>query len=165
MKPPKEIAMKKIHRTLVVLTIMMTASTAWADYACPSSDSKAGGWMPPECVQAHKALCADCGIVEAVNVVQTDEASGLGAVAGAVVGGVIGNQIGKGKGKTVATVGGAVVGGVAGHYGEKMLRKKDRWDVVVLMEDSTHRTVSFDADPGYKAGDKVKVSDNNLTRQ
>jgi hypothetical protein len=36
---------------------------------------------------------------------------------------------------------------------------------LIAMEDSTHRTVSFDADPGYKAGDKVKVSGNSMTRQ
>jgi len=155
----------KNHHTLIALAMLMTGTSALAGYACPSSDSKAGGWTPPECVQAQKELCADCGTVEVVNVVQTDEASGLGAVAGAVVGGVIGNQFGKGRGKTVATVGGAVVGGVAGHYGEKMLRQKGRWDVIVLMEDGTHRTVSFDADPGYKAGDKVKASGGSLVRQ
>jgi outer membrane lipoprotein SlyB len=153
------------HHTLIALAMMMSGSTALAGYACPPSNSTGGGWTPPECVQAHKDLCADCGAVETVNMVQTDEASGLGAVAGAVVGGVIGNQFGKGKGRTVATVGGAVVGGVAGHYGEKMLRQKDRWDVIVLMEDGTHRTVSFEADPGYKAGDKVKASGGSLVRQ
>jgi outer membrane lipoprotein SlyB len=155
----------KNHRTLIALAMLMTGTSALAGYACPPSDSKAGGWTPPECLQAHKELCADCGTVEVVNVVQTDETSGLGAVAGAVVGGVLGNQVGKGKGKTLATVVGAVGGGVAGHYGEKMLRKKDRWDVIVLMEDGTHRTVSFDADPGYKDGDKVRLSGGSLVRQ
>jgi len=139
--------------------------SATVGYACPPAGNTAGGWTPLECVPAQKALCADCGTVEAVNMVETEDASGVGAVAGAVAGGVLGHQVGKGKGKTLATVLGAVGGGVAGHYGEKMLRKKTRWDVVVLMEDGTHRTVSFDADPGYHAGDKVRVGADSLTRQ
>ncbi len=134
-------------------------------YSCPPVNSNAGGWLPPECVLHNEALCVECGTVEAVNVVEIGDASGLGAVAGAVAGGVLGNQVGKGKGRTLATILGAVGGGAAGHYGEKYLRKKNRWDVVILMEEGTHRTISFDADPGYKPGEKVKVHGNNLTRQ
>ena len=152
-------------RTLITLATIMASTSAFAGYACPPAGNTAGGWTPPECVPAQKALCADCGTVEAVNMVETEDASGLGAAAGAVAGGILGSQVGKGKGKTLATIVGAVGGGVAGHYGEKMLRKKTRWDVIVLMEDGTHRTVSFDADPGYQAGNKVKVSANSLTRQ
>lgn len=153
------------RQTVLALCLALASSVASAAYSCPAENSSAGGWTPPECVSAKKAVCADCGTVEAINVVETEDASGLGAVAGAVAGGVLGNQVGKGKGKTLATVLGAVGGGVAGHYGEKYLRKKTRWDVVVLMEDSTHRTVSFEAAPEFKAGDKVKVSGTSLTRQ
>ncbi|GBG13356.1 uncharacterized protein NMK_0902 [Novimethylophilus kurashikiensis] len=152
-------------RITIIAAGLLIGTNAVAAYQCPASNTTGGGWTPPECVQMQKPVCADCGTVEAVNTVETEDASGLGAVAGAVAGGVLGNQVGKGKGKTLATVLGAVGGGVAGHYGEKYLRKKTRWDVVVLMEDNTHRTVSFDQAPDYKQGDKVKVSGNSLSRQ
>lgn len=184
--------MKKLQ--LLFAFILFSASTAaFAEYACPAANNTGGGWSPPECSQAQAPMqhgayacppadssgggwlplecsarqvaCADCGTVENVNMVETEDTSGLGAVAGAVAGGLLGHQVGKGKGKTVATVLGAVAGGVGGHYGEKLLRKKTRWDVIVLMQDSTHRTVAFDSDPGYKVGDKVKVVGNSLTRQ
>lgn len=141
----------------------VAATTAHSDYACPTASDARGGWLPLSCAPA-KVACAACGVVEAVNKVETEEASGLGAVAGAVAGGLLGHQVGKGKGKTIATIAGAVGGGVAGHYGEKLLRKKTRWDVVILMEDSTHKTVSFDAEPPYQAGDKVKVSGDALVK-
>ncbi len=132
-------------------------------YACPAESSTAGGWVPIECTFGKK-VCADCGVVESVNTIEIEDASGLGAATGAVAGGLLGNQIGKGNGKTLATLLGAVGGGVAGHYGEKYLRKKTRWDIVVLMEDGTHRTVSYQAAPDFKAGDKVKVTGNSLSK-
>jgi outer membrane lipoprotein SlyB len=151
---------------IIAFFLLLVSTAAFADgYKCPAENNTSGGWLPPECVQAKKAICVDCGTVEAVNVVEAEDESGLGVAAGAVAGGVLGNQIGKGKKRALATVIGAVGGGVAGHYGEKYLRKKTRWDVVVLMEDSTHRTVSFEAAPEFKQGDKVKVSGGSLTKQ
>lgn len=128
-------------------------------YACPPESSTAGGWLPPQC-----RVCRQCGTVEAVNAVEAGEASGLGAVAGAVAGGVLGNQVGKGKGRTLATVIGAVGGGVAGHYGEKYL-KKGHWEVVVKMDDGSHRTVKLEHDPGLRPGEKVRVDGDTISRQ
>lgn len=142
----------------------VSAPAAKTGYACPAASNTGGGWTPLECT-TQQIACADCGTVENVNAVETEEASGLGAVAGAVAGGVLGNQVGKGKGRILATVAGAVAGGVGGHYGEKLLRKKTRWDVIVLMDDGTHRTVAFDSAPSYKAGDKVKVNGNSVSKQ
>lgn len=170
----------RIASVFVLLLGMQTA--ALADYACPAaSDTRGGwtpescsvtitsysrppnsdtrgGWTPPSCAQPAK--CPDCGVVESVN--QVKDASGIGAAAGAIAGGLLGNQVGKGKGRTLATIAGAVGGGVAGHYGEKYLRK--RWDVVVMLDDGTHKTVSFDTQPDFAVGDKVKVVDNNLVK-
>lgn len=144
---------------------LLASSLAMAAYTCPAGNVTGGGWTPPECTQAAPVACPDCGTVESVNIVETEDASGLGAAAGAVAGGLLGNQVGKGKGRTLSTIVGAVGGGVAGHYGEKYLRKKNRWDVIVVMQDNSRRSISFDADPNYKAGDKVKVGGGTLTRQ
>lgn len=142
----------------VFILLLGLYTAAFADYACPAASDTRGGWTPPSGAQPVK--CPDCGAVESVNLVK--DASGLGAAAGAVAGGLLGNQVGKGKGRTLATIAGAVGGGVAGHYGEKYLRK--RWDVVVKLEDGTHKTVSYDQEPGFAVGDKVKVVDNGLVK-
>ena len=138
------------------------AATASPGLRCPPADAQGGGWVPPACYQS-KASCPNCGKVEAINVVEEGEASGLGAVGGAVAGGVIGNKLGGKKNKKLGTVLGAVGGAVGGHYAEKYLRKGKRGDVVVLLNDESHKTVSFDTEPPYKVGDSVKVEGDKLT--
>jgi outer membrane lipoprotein SlyB len=158
--PPECLQMQNPNQAPAPIVPQHTAA-----YACVPESNTSGGWTPLEC-RPKQIACADCGTVEAVNKVETDDTNGIGAIAGAVAGGVIGNQVGKkGKGKLLGTVLGAVAGGVGGHYGEKLLRKKTRWDVIVLMQDTTHQTVDFKKDPGYSVGDKVKVNGDTITRQ
>jgi len=87
--------------------------------------------------------CANCGVVESVQAVQSKgEGTGLGAVAGGVVGGALGHQMGKGNGRTAMTVLGAIGGGVAGHEVEKHARAETVYSVRVRMNDGTVRTVT-----------------------
>jgi outer membrane lipoprotein SlyB len=112
---------------------------------------------------AAAQTCPDCGSVVAVDVVeQQGEGSGLGAVAGGVAGAVLGNQIGSGSGRRIATVAGAAGGAYAGHQAERYLKSGKRYDVIVRMNDGTNRTFSYDKEPGYRAGDKVRVVDGKL---
>jgi len=116
----------------------------------------------PKRVAAAPA-CAECGTVSAVNVVERQgEGSGLGAVAGGVVGGVLGNQIGDGSGRRIATVAGAAGGAYAGHQIEKHVKTTKQWNVVVRMDDGTSRVVPFESEPGYRAGDKVRIAEGRL---
>lgn len=108
--------------------------------------------------------CADCGVVEAVRPVQAPgEASGLGAAAGGVVGGLLGNAVGKGTGNTIATIIGVAGGAYAGHQIEKTQRKSTHYEVDVRMSDGERRTVTFDTEPVWRAGDKVKVQNGKLS--
>ena len=108
--------------------------------------------------------CADCGVVEAVRPVQAPgEASGLGAAAGGVVGGLLGNAVGKGTGNTIATILGVAGGAYAGHQIEKTQRKSTHYEVDVRMAGGERRTVTFDTEPVWRAGDKVKVQNGKLT--
>ena len=109
------------------------------------------------------AICNTCGRVEAVNV-QTvaGEGSGLGAVAGGVAGALLGNQVGRGTGKKVATVAGAAGGAFAGHQVEKYAKSGKRYDVVVRMEDGGTRTFPYEAEPGFSAGQRVRVVEGKL---
>ena len=139
-----------------------TSSATTPGLRCPPADAQGGGWVPPACYQ-NAASCPNCGVIEAINIVEEGEASGVGAVGGAVAGGVIGNKLGGKKNKKLGTILGAVGGAVGGHYAEKYLRKGKRWDVVVQLNDESHKTISFDSEPPYKVGDQVKVEGDKLT--
>jgi len=109
--------------------------------------------------------CTNCGTVDSVRVVeQAGEASGAGMIAGGVLGGLLGHQIGQGRGNTAATIVGAAGGAYAGHQVEKNLKKSTRFDISVRMDDGTLRNVSYDTDPGFKTGDKVRLVDGKLSR-
>lgn len=113
-----------------------------------------------------KAVCANCGTVVAVNVVEVaGKESGAGVVIGGAVGGLLGNQIAQHKDKELATLAGAVGGAVAGHYIEKNMKKSKAYDVVVKMENGEERTLSHTADPALVAGDKVKIEGELAVKQ
>lgn len=109
-------------------------------------------------------VCSNCGTVTSIDAVkQQGEGSGLGAVAGGVVGGLLGNQVGGGSGKKIATVAGAAGGAYAGHQAEKHLKSTTRYDVTVRMDDGSLRTFSYDAQPAFQPGSKVRVVNGTLT--
>lgn len=109
-------------------------------------------------------VCNSCGVVASVNAItQKGEGTGLGAVAGGVLGGVLGNQIGGGSGKKIATVAGAAGGAYAGHQVEKNMKSTTRYDVVVNMDDGSSRTFSYDTQPEFQVGSKVRVVNGALT--
>ncbi len=111
----------------------------------------------------RQAICADCGVVEAVREVQVEaKGSGGGAVAGGLVGGLIGNQMGRGATRDIATVLGAVGGAYAGNHLEKSVKESKRYDVVVRFEDDSTRTFSSDTPPAWHNGDRVRLQNGLL---
>jgi len=109
------------------------------------------------------AICADCGKVTTINVVEREgEGTGIGAVAGGVIGGVLGNQIGHGTGRKIATVAGAAGGAYAGHQAEKQIRTTRQWNVAVRMENGSTRMFRYDQEPTVHVGDSVRVRDGRL---
>ncbi|MBX9809990.1 MAG: glycine zipper 2TM domain-containing protein [Burkholderiales bacterium] len=117
----------------------------------------------PTRVASAPRSCANCGRVEAINAIQqAGEGSGLGAVAGGVIGGILGNQVGAGSGRTAATVVGAGAGAYAGHEIEKQVKKTLRYDVVVRLDDGTSRTFSYQTEPAFRAGDRIKIIDGAI---
>lgn len=98
------------------------------------------------------------GRVVAVTPIQTEKpTSGLGAVGGAVVGGLLGNQIGRGNGRILGTVAGAAAGGYAGNVVEKHVNKDTQYRVSVKMDDGTHRTFTYEREPGVQVGQRVHM--------
>lgn len=104
------------------------------------------------------AVCANCGVV--VNIIAVEhkgDGSGLGAVAGGVLGGVLGNQVGGGTGKKILTVAGVAGGAYAGHQAEKALNSKTRYEVTVNMDNGNTRSFSYDQQPDFPIGSRVKL--------
>ncbi len=110
--------------------------------------------------------CANCGVVEAVNIVESkgDGNNVIGTIAGGVVGGVLGHQVGGGSGKDLATIAGAVGGAYAGNRVENNMSKSKQYQVIVRLENATTQTFVYAADPGIKEGTRVKVENNAIVR-
>jgi outer membrane lipoprotein SlyB len=103
--------------------------------------------------------------VAAVNVVEVSgDGSYLGTVGGAVVGGLLGSQVGSGNGRTAAQVAGAVGGAVAGHNIERNARHGVRYEVLVRYDNGATQTIPYENNPGWRVGDKVRVSNGTLSR-
>jgi outer membrane lipoprotein SlyB len=103
------------------------------------------------------------GVVTSIEkITQKGEGTGIGAVAGGLVGAVVGYQFGRGTGKALATGGAAAGGALAGHEIEKQARKTVSYAVHVRMQDGSRRTVSFDSEPSFRVGDKVKIVSGDL---
>ena len=115
--------------------------------------------------RAQPALCESCARVTDVHTeTRRGEASGVGAVGGAVVGGLLGNMVGGGTGNKTATVGGAVAGGYAGNEIATTQKSYTVWVIQVRQEDGRTRRFERRADPGLRAGDEVRLTENGFVR-
>lgn len=120
----------------------------------------------PTATRTAASACQDCGKVTSVAVVEKKGEGGpIGVIAGGVAGALLGNQIGGGTGKTVATVAGAAGGAYAGHKVEEHVRTTKVWAVKVRMDSGQERSFQFEQDPGYKAGDAVRLSGTSIVRR
>lgn len=132
-------------------------------HVAPNHRSQPRAVYSDDSTTAQASVCASCGRVESVNTVQEQaKPSGLGIAAGAVLGGVLGNQVGGGNGRTLATVAGAVGGGYAGNEVEKRSRATTSYQVRVRMDDGSTRTFPYAGQPGWSAGDRVRVVNGTL---
>ncbi len=108
-------------------------------------------------------ICADCGVIESIDAIETrGQGSGVGVVGGAVVGGLLGNQVGGGRGKDAMTVVGAVGGALAGNQIEKRVRSTTHYDIRVRMDNGSSRVVQEANQPAWHNGDHVKIIDGAL---
>jgi len=141
-----------------------TTSSAPATHKkAQTADSTRHAANEPVRVASAPRICNNCGRIEAINAIeQKGEGTGLGAVAGGVLGGVLGHQVGGGTGRTVATVVGLGAAALAGNEVEKRVKKTVHYDVVVRLEDGTSRTFSYQAEPAFRTGDKVKIVDGAI---
>ncbi len=119
---------------------------------------------PPVQAPAQKAVCGNCGVIEAVteNTV-AGEGTGIGGIGGALGGAVIGKQFGKGRGSDALAILGAIGGAVAGHQVEKSVRSTKVYEVRVKMEDGSTRSMTQSSPPAWRNGDRVRVDGNSIS--
>jgi outer membrane lipoprotein SlyB len=112
-----------------------------------------------------RVICANCGVVEAVNTVQkAGEGGVVGMVGGGVAGAVVGSQIGSGTGRTVAQVAGAAGGAYLGNEIQKKVTASTHYDVVVRLENGGAQTISYPTPPAFAVGNRVRVENGTLVR-
>ena len=116
--------------------------------------------IPP---QRAASICANCGVVEAINVIEVKgDGSYIGKIAGGVVGGLLGSQVGRGRGTTGAEIVGAIGGAVAGTEIEKRVKKTTHYHVVARLQGGGAQTITYATQPAFKVGDKVRVENGVL---
>ncbi|MGZ3184361.1 MAG: glycine zipper 2TM domain-containing protein [Telluria sp.] len=109
--------------------------------------------------------CSNCATVESVNVVNVaGDAGYLGMIGGALAGGVVGGQVGSGTGRTAAEVAGAAAGAYAGRELERRRNQRQVYEVLVRYPNGGSQTITYENDPGFRAGDRVKVEAGTLVR-
>ena len=129
----------------------------------PRTRARAEAPQDPRPVAAP--ICVNCGVVEAVNVVETKgNGSYLGMIGGGVVGALLGSQVGHGTGKTVAEVAGAAGGAWAGNEIEKKVKTTKHYEVVVRLQNGGTQTVSYAAQPAFSVGSRVRVENGTLVQ-
>jgi outer membrane lipoprotein SlyB len=126
----------------------------------------AASGVQPGARRVARHYCANCGVVEAINVIEVKgEGSYLGMIAGGLAGALLGSQVGGGSGRTVATVAGAAGGAYAGNEIEKRMKTTARhYEVIVRLEGGGSQAVSYEAEPAFRVGDRVKVENSTLVR-
>ena len=110
-------------------------------------------------------VCNNCAVVESVNPIEVKGDGGyLGTIGGGVVGALLGSQVGGGRGKTAAEIAGALGGAYAGRTIEGNVNKVVHYETVVRLQNGATQTITTAGNPGLAVGEKVRVTDGQMTR-
>ncbi len=110
-------------------------------------------------------ICNNCAVVESVNPIEVNGDGGyLGTIGGGVVGALLGSQVGGGRGRTAAEIAGALGGAYAGRAIEGNVKKVVHYETVVRLQNGATQTITTEGNPGLRIGEKVRVTDGQMTR-
>ena len=132
----------------------------------PRERSRRGDGSRSQQPVAAAPVCGNCGVVEAINLVEVKgDGSYVGMIGGGVIGALLGGQVAhRGSGKTVAQVAGAAGGAWAGNEIEKKVRSTKHYEVVVRLSNGGTQTVSYPTQPQMSVGTRVRVENGSLIR-
>ena len=150
-----------------LIAIGLTATLALAGCASTSPGYSSGYGGGYNTAQANR-YCADCGIVERIDVVPSGRSapSATGAVLGGIVGAVAGRQISDRTGgsegnKNVATVAGAVAGAAAGNAIQNRTTG-DTYNITVRMDDGRRVTINQHDLGGVRENTYVRIQNGRV---
>ncbi|MEO0002506.1 MAG: hypothetical protein RLZZ22_198 [Pseudomonadota bacterium] len=148
---------------------MQCKRDAKAEYEQALADAKlrqeSAGKVAPAQTFKPSALCADCGKVSSVQLLdRAGEGSAVGMIAGGAAGALLGRQVGAGLGKDLATLAGAAGGAYAGKQLEQRMKTQKVWDVTVSYPGGDTLHYEFTQDPGLQVGDVVRKTEQTITR-
>lgn len=146
-----------------LLAVGLTAAVALVGCASTSPNYGSGYNAP-----ANSRYCADCGIVERIDVVPSGRSapSATGAVLGGIVGAVAGREISQQTGgsdgnKNVSTVAGAAAGAMAGNAIQKRTTG-DTYNITVRMDDGRRLTINQRDLAGVRENTYVRVQNGRV---
>jgi len=106
---------------------------------------------PAKFAPSARALCASCGVVEIVRVVEQRPGGSAGAMEGRPSESVLGYRMGGGGGEGFVLLLGAMAGA------SPAARARHVYEVDVRMEDGAVRTFRQPLEPSWRLGDRVRV--------
>jgi outer membrane lipoprotein SlyB len=117
------------------------------------------GNVAPEPMPALAAqACADCAIVESVEVDPSSSVGVVGTLSGAVAGLAAHHPLGEDHGRRVMRVVDALSGSWLGRAIERRTASPHAWRVVLRLPDGSALQRRYDAPPSFRAGDTVRLS-------
>lgn len=103
------------------------------------------------------------GVIESVQQVEQKAENPIaGPIIGGIAGAVLGHQVGHGAGRTVATAVGAGAGILGGKVIEEKVRATKHWETTVRLDDGSTQTISSEVQPGWHAGERVRVVEGRI---
>lgn len=151
------------------VTMPAPAGTTAAPVAKPKARHVARAVAPrppaPAPVAASAPLPGAGGVIESVQQVEQKAENPIaGPIIGGIAGAVLGHQVGHGTGRTVATAVGAGAGILGGKVIEEKVRATKHWETTVRLDDGSTRTISSEVQPGWHAGERVRVLDGQILK-
>lgn len=154
-------------RMLAVGTIVVTALAGCAT-SSPGYGGGSYGGGGYSSAPASSRYCADCGIVERIEVVPSGRSapSATGAILGGIVGAVAGREISQQTGgsdgnKNVSTAAGAVAGAVAGNAIQKRATS-DTYNLTVRMDDGRRVVINQHDLGGIRENTYVRIQNGKV---
>jgi outer membrane lipoprotein SlyB len=169
-------ALPRLATATTLLAVLFMAGCAAPDYRNTSpypqqypaaSGYPATGAYP---APANQPYYAGYGVVESIQLVNTNAGNnggiGAGALIGGAVGGLLGNQVGSGRGRTAATAAGAIGGAIAGHQVEQRNQApaSQAYQLVVRLDNGSYQTLVQDSVADLQVGSRVRVENGRAWR-
>ncbi len=148
---------------------MQCARDAKSEYnkalATAKTNLKLASAAPAKAGKSNAPVCADCGkVISITEGEKAGDSGAVGVVAGGVAGALLGHQVGGGTGKDLATIAAAAGGAYAGKKIEEKMNTTKFWTVTVQYENGNQGTFTFDKEPPFINGDKVKNAGSSIVR-